>query len=296
MSQKKNNIMISENPVLGFRPADLFGILIMVIPFVISIEWKEEIPVTYLWGLIDSGRTKTIAIAPYAVTTAIAVVFYLALVLRFNFFKANNLAQAIISSIRTFLDCWVLAAILSFAIPREEAKAYTLAAAFQNTKAMLLFFAVALTWLGMKTIAGYSWILFLIAAWSNVVNTSNAMGEMGAVFVLTAAISLMLQVKDVASAKDFLQEFRIGTSTYTAQVKNSINRAAYDATKKVYVVSNVVRQQIGEPVIRVTPAPTQAMPTKESVKVNFEALDINKDGVVDEKDFLMMQKNTKSDN
>lgn len=305
MNNKVHSAVTAEKTVLGFRPADLLGILIMIIPCVISYCWQKEIPIKIL-GFIDIKKTETINIWPNMVTAIFAVAFYAALIIRFDFFKSNNLGQAIISSIRTFLDCWVLASLLSIVIPTKEANSSIFANMFQSTQLLSLLFAVVLTWLGMKSVAGYGWIVFIIAAAANMMKVNNAFERLGAVFIITAAISLFLQVKDLTNIKDFISDFKVGSNKYTSQVRGSINSAVYDAANQTYVVTDYVKKSIGKrsssepyvPHLTLAPDDTRTsskdaldrnMPQNRGVKIDYEALDINKDGVIDEKDLLLMQ-------
>ena len=305
MNNKVHSAMTSEKTVLGFRPADLLGILIMIIPCAISYCWQEEIPIKIL-GFIDTKKTETVNIWPNMVTAIFAVAFYAALIIRYDFFKSNNLGQAIISSIRTFLDCWVLASLLSIVIPTKEANSSIFVNMFQSTQLLSLLFAVILTWLGMKSVAGYGWIVFIIAAAANMMKVNNAFERLGAVFIITAAISLFLQVKDLTNIKDFISDFKVGSNKYTSQVRGSINSAVYDAANQAYVVTDYVKKSISKrsssepyvPHLTLAPDDTRTssndaldrnMPQNHGVKIDYEALDINKDGVIDEKDLLLMQ-------
>lgn len=291
MNTKNHGILTSEKPILGFRPADLLGILFMIIPFVISIIWEGKIrtPLTFI-----THKYKTTDILPCAITMLLAVVFYAALIVRFDFFKADNLAQALISSLRTFLDCWVLASLLSIVLPSTQNKSLTVIQLIKEPQIMLLFFAVILTWLGMRTVAGYSWIFFILTAGRNAFAKNNAMDVVGAVFILTTTISLFLQVKDLSLAKDFFQDFKAETRGFSRQVNNNINYAAFDAKKRVYVVSESVRKSIpGAGVANLSatqPEITRDTETSRGVRIDLKALDINGDGVVDEKDFELLRK------
>ena len=281
---KKDGILTSEKPILGFRSADLLGILIMIIPFVISIKWHGE---TTIWF-----RTKEVSILPHGIPAFLAVVFYTALIVRFNFFKASNLAQALVSAVRTFLNCWVLASFLTIAIPKQDNNG--IIDFLKDPQGTIVFFAIVLTWLGIKIVAGYSWILFIITGWRNVVIVNGEMGTLGAVFILTIAISLFLQIKDLSLAKGFLQDFKVGTEP----VKRSINSAVSDAEKRVFVVNNYVRKNI--PDLNATPPSASPIPaeakiarstgTNQNVKIDLKSLDVNGDGVVDGRDFEVLRK------
>ena len=310
MSNKLHSTLTSDKTILGFKPADLLGVFIMIIPCVISYCWQAEIPIK-LFGIIPTKKTESINIWPNAITAVFAVTFYAALIVRFNIFKSHNLGQAIISSIRTFLDCWVLASLLAFVIPTKDVNSSIFVTIFQNTQLLSLLFAVVLTWVGMKSIAGYGWIIFIVTASADLIKTNNAFGRLGAIFVITTAISLFLQVKDLASMKDFISDFRISSEKYTSQIKGSINGAVYDAANKAYIVTNYVKRAVDQPFssesyiphLTLTPddAHTTVGPVTRNVakgagvRVDYAALDINKDGVFDEKDLLLMQQHHKKD-
>lgn len=309
MNNKKQGVLTSEKPMLGFHPADLMGIVIMIIPFVIS-TYKFEITQKILFF----HWTKTSSISPYAITTLLAVIFYTAMIARFDFFKTNNIAQALISSIRMFLDCWVFAALLSFIFPSQQ-KETQLLKLIQTPQVMLLVFAVTLTWLGMKTVSGYSWALLILMGSVNAIKTNNAMGVWGAVFVLTASISMFLQIRDLNLAKDFVRDFKGYTRGYVQNVRSDINVAAADASQRAENVSNFVKDNVAAyttvklrtseqsrvtagtgPVYYVgknaTPTvstPSRSMPAGNSEDI-LKALDVNGDGVVDEKDIELLRK------
>ena len=62
-----------------------------------------------------------------------------------------------------------------------------------------------------------------IAASNNVIKVNNAFERLGAVFIITSAISMFLQVKDLTDIRDFLSDFRISSNKYTSQIKGNIN-------------------------------------------------------------------------
>lgn len=303
MSTNKQNLLTTEKTILGFRPADLLGIVIMIVPFLISYQFHVIKEITILGFTIKS---ENINIWPNFITGAFAVSFYAALIIRYSIFKSNNLVQSLISAIRSFLDCWVLAALLSLVLPTNDWKSISFTPFSPNTQVLFLLFAIVLTWVGMKTIAGYSWIIFIFTASGHLSKVSDAMEKVGAFFIITVAISLFLQIKDLSDIKDFLQDFKASTNRYSSQIKESINEAAYDATRKAYIVNTYVRKQIGVPstnkapyVQRLTITPdtssvsdhvTKELSSESKVKINLDSLDVNKDGIVDEKDFQLLQK------
>ena len=310
MNNKKQGVLTSEKPILGFHPADLMGIVIMIIPFVIS-TYKFEITQKILF----IHWTKTSSLSPYAITTLLAVIFYAAMIARFDFFKTNNIAQALISSIRMFLDCWVFAALLSFVFPSQQ-KNPGLLKLIQTPQVMLLVFAVTLTWVGMKTVSGFSWALLILTGSVNAIKTNNAMGVWGAVFVLTASISMFLQVRDLKLVNDFVRDFKAYTRGYVQNVRGNMSAAAADAAQRAENVSNFVKDNVAAytpvkfraakqsqvtagtgPVYyvgkntapTVAAAPSRSMPAGDTEDI-LKALDVNGDGVVDEKDIELLRK------
>lgn len=146
-----------------------------------------------------------------------------------------------------------------------------------------------LSWLGMKTIAGYSWVLFIIAAWKHLLEINDVMGMWGAVFVLTIALSLFLQVKDLTVLGDFMQEFRSNTNPWTDRVRKEIRTAASDLQGRVSDIIVNERTSFASSASGGS-RPTRSTVQESGVSIDFEALDVNKDGVIDEKDFVLLQK------
>ena len=197
-----------NNGIRDFSAADLLGIAIMLIPFVISIAFEKHISKTFI--IFKTGK-EAVNIHPNMITSIFAVAFYAALLARYNIFRAGNIFEGIISSVRTFLNCWVLSSLISIALPAKEinTNTNTLKTLLQNKEVTFFVLAVILSWLGMKTIAGYSWIIFVLVACANMDKISNHMGMWGALFIITLTISLFLQISSYSNIKDFLSDFRM---------------------------------------------------------------------------------------
>jgi len=290
MKDKIKAAMISENRILGFRVSDLLGILIMIIPLIITIRFQQEIPGKYfLFFQIQQGKTESIR--PGLISMLIAVIFYLSLMVRYEgVFRKRNLFEVFVSIVRMTVNCWVIAALVTLVIPETGNQGSSLFAfLFSGNQSTILVIALLLSWLGMKTIAGFSWVLFIAAAWSHLTQIDAAMKMGGAIFVLTFALSLFLQIKDYTDIKDFWKEFKQKARPVSDEIKTEINAAADDATEKARMVSGFVVNQLSTSNrVHFTPS-TNEKQSPKAVKINLEALDFNKDGVVDDKDFIFLK-------
>ena len=293
---KTKNSLLTKSHIGGYRVADLIGLALMIIPFFISLQSFDSTKRVFLWFT----KHVTVNIQPTMITATCSVAFYVALILRYNFFKASNLLETLVSIVRTFLNCWVIAALISTIVNTDNpSKIIPLGLLSFNTFTVL-FFAVLLTWLGMKTIAGYSWILFILLALHRWEAIDKAMGMKGAVFIISFAISLLLQIGDPEIIKDFINDFKVGAKKYTSSVKGDIQTASEDVAKKADTVKRFVSANVSAytPIKMPTTDKSEAAKPK-NVSVNYAALDVNKDGVVDEKDFILLSKmkdDTKADN
>ena len=104
-----------DKTIWGFHPTDLLGILIMIIPFCISFKEFSYVKGTFLWWSITGSET----VQPGMVSALCAVVFYVALILRCQLFKIGTFAEGFVSVIRTFLNCWVIASLMTIILPTK---------------------------------------------------------------------------------------------------------------------------------------------------------------------------------
>lgn len=293
MQEKVRNAVTMEKRILGYRISDLLGIAIMLIPFFISIFFNKENPAQgFLFFRKPATNTN---IQPSLIPTLCSVVFYAALVVRYEgIFKANNLFEAMVSSARAFLNCWVIAALIGIVFQKSttiSANSSTWSVFFKNSGSTLLVFAILFSWLGMKSIAGYSWILFIAAAWKNLLVVNSAMGMIGAIFILTLAISLFLQIKNYSMIKDFIQDFRTRATKYQSEIRDDINQAADDVVSTINDIGEIVKTGVAAYTGDQLSFVSGGTAMSKSARIDLNALDVNKDGVVDEKDFIMLYQN-----
>lgn len=285
----------------GFHPTDLLGILIMIVPFYITFKEFSYVKGLFLWVTTTVPKT----IRPGLVSALCAVVFYVALILRCQLFRAETLAEGLVSAIRAFLNCWVIASLMTMIVPTETVSSLTLSGFLKNNQSTFLLIGIVLSWLGMRTISGYCWILFIIAAWKNLLVLDKAMGIWGAVYIITLAISLLLQISNYVKLTDLLQDFKGEISKYSPTVKENMSFAAKDAQSRAkraadYIMANVAGAGAPDPSFHVsktgatritanrTKTEAQGIPSGEA-KDFLRALDVNGDGVVDEKDIEILR-------
>lgn len=302
-------LVTAKKTFWGFKPADLLGIIIMIIPFYISFRPFPVTVESYKKIFLFIGKHVTenqnVKITPNMVSMLCSVAFYCALIARLGLFKTGTLSEGAISAVRTFLNCWVIAALFVMIVPTDKVRGMTWSAFLQNNESLFLLLGVILAWIGMRTISGYCWILFILAAWRHLIELNQAMATWGAVFVITLVVSLLLQISSYANLSDILQEFGGSTAKYAVAVGDNMSAAAADVTQKVDAASTYVRKkvmpasqnqtQVGpKPVYYVGKNAEQNVPSRSMPAGNAEdilkALDANGDGVVDEKDIELLRK------
>ena len=231
-------VLKPKKTVFGFTISDLCGIALMIIPVVISclsfnrdraflfIKWKEPM-----------------SIAPDLISMGITVVFYAALIVRYGIFRKETLAETLISVVRTCLNCWAIAALLKAVITTDPGDTLTILA-FQFNTFTLLLFAIILSWIGMKTLAGYSWIFFIFAGVNHMGAVNKAMGGLGAVFILAFFVSLLLQINDFSHIGEFMSDFRNATGGYVSEAKGNITDAANDISVHAQNAAETVKDKL----------------------------------------------------
>ena len=140
-----------------------------------------------------------------------------------------------------FLDCWALSALIGTVVENGADKNGLITIfAFQFNTYFMLLLAVILSWIGMKTLSGYSWILFIIAGLKHLEEINDAMGMSGAALILAIAISLFLQINDFSNITDFMSDFRNVTGKYSSDIRENVNAAVNDASSRIQeTVENV---------------------------------------------------------
>ena len=211
--------------IFGHRASDVIGMFILLIPIAISILWSAR------GGFLN---LITYEICPQLGSAGIACVFYLALIIRTDLFKKDTVGDTIYSIIRTVLNIWVLASMFEICIP--------------NCKLFdkVALFTIAFAWLGMKTIAGYGWIIFIVSGTNNIINISTNMGWIGAVYVIAIALSLFLQVYSLSSIREIWEDFNNKTVKHRTVIAEDIGMAGENAKKSIKKTAVQIKNIIDE--------------------------------------------------
>ena len=211
--------VLEKSTIWDYSISEIFGIILMVIPCLICIFVSTKSKL-FPW--------KSFNIKPCFESAMCAAAFYVSLIIRYDFFKKDNLGHTIVSSVQTFVNMLALSGLL--------------ASVFNTNNKLAMPFmvsAIVLGWLGMRTIAGYSWILFVAAAVCSVGN-ANKIGEAGAIFIITMVLSLLLQVPKISDIQMFIDDFKVPAKNLSNSVKEEISAAADDAGKRIDSAKNII--------------------------------------------------------
>ncbi|MDZ7817265.1 MAG: hypothetical protein U5K55_01065 [Aliarcobacter sp.] len=106
---------------------------------------------------------------------------------------------------------------------------------------MIFILAIALSWLGIKAIAGICWMLLFIAVAFSAVWNSNIMGFNGFIYLASAFIGLVLhsELNPGNLVAGFKEEFRIPDEIQNA-INTDINEAGNLAKQGANIVSKTI--------------------------------------------------------
>ena len=219
-------ILTTEKTYYGYTTSEIFGVVLMIVPFIIGMTFNH----TEYWFEALIGHfavKKTVDIRPENISITLSILLYIGLALRFNIFKTNNLLNGIISSIRMFLNCSVLAMIIRIVYPISKKGAVIPFATALTTNWQLLVLVLAVI------LVGYSWGICILVSFFHQEGVSRYMGTRGYLFMLLAGISMFLQIKDWNNIRNFIGEFIGSTQSFRNDIRTNIGSAAYDASDKV---------------------------------------------------------------
>ncbi len=218
---------IKENSFL------VFGVVFMALSVGLAccdfqtIKNEKE---NFLWWSWTVKKTYDSSVmSPVLSSTLFAVIIYMGLVLRrivsFNASKGVNLFLKLglmglnVLFIASFLGVFLNGSVKIWGFPEINGQ-------------VLLIISILLTWLGMKTIAGYVWIVLFILAIGSMKECSNAMGAWGCVYILSAFFSIFFQLlSSEMSMSGFFNAFVNDFKRGVVPVKKDV-LASVEATKK----------------------------------------------------------------
>lgn len=98
----------------------------------------------------------------------------------------------------------------------------------------LLLSAVILSWLGMKAIAGGSWLLLFPAIAISIIHNNTAMGFYGFIYVASGFIGILLhsELNPANLVKGLKEEFSVHEGVQ-AQIKNEVNQTVETIKSKI---------------------------------------------------------------
>jgi hypothetical protein len=156
------------------------------------------------------------SISPSLISTLAAILLYLSVVVR-NKIKLFSDAYETTVVCLNVLFC---ASFLELFFPKEIWSIPFINISSQS----FLMIAVILSWIGMRAVSGFVWIFLFILAVTRIAGLNIAMGTYGVIYILSAFISIGLQLKDSVHLLTSLKNDFIGTAYHIGgNMRSSIN-------------------------------------------------------------------------
>lgn len=177
------------------------SILLMLIPIIISFGDKEKIK---LFPDFTSSLFGIALIAPLMIRNAPHEIF-------------NKISTYVIIA----LDVMFLATFLQILIPNDKIPILLIGNLLKNkgiTTRTFLIYALVLSWIGIRELAGFIWAGIFIVGAMRLTQVDNAMGFYGAIYIVLAFISVIIQWK----AMDFNISFGEFKQNYIAPATKQI--------------------------------------------------------------------------
>lgn len=195
-----------------------FPVLIsFFVTFTVGIEKEAGI----LWWKKQWTEQVSFSISPSFISTLAAILLYLSVVVRYrlkNF--SNGLFSSVYELLIICLNILFCASFLEIFFPKE-----IWSIPFINISSQtFLLIAIILSWIGMRAIAGFVWIFLFILAVIRLAGLNVAMGNLGVAYILSAFVSMGLQLNDLHILSSFKNDF-IGGAAHQigGDVGSSIN-------------------------------------------------------------------------
>jgi hypothetical protein len=192
------------------------SVVFMAVPVFISfLTFTVEIEKKILW-IFPLTETVSFSISPSLISTLAAIMLYLSVVVRYRLKLFSDVYETIIICLN-ILFC---ASFLEIFFPKEIWNIPFINISSQS----FLLMAVILSWIGMRAIAGFVWIFLFVLAATRIAGLNAAMGRLGTAYILSAFISIGLQLKDsVRMISSFKNDFRGVTRHVGGDIASSIN-------------------------------------------------------------------------
>jgi hypothetical protein len=162
-------------------------LVFMIIPIILSLlEYRGVVNKSYFFNFVNTTKQISANIRPDFIPMLGAVLLMGSIYVR----KLTPDNFTIPSKLVFFMvNTWFFA---SFIKAFFSSKPWNIPLIDISSNSFLVM-TIMFSWIGMRSIAGFSWILVILGALSSITDVNNAMGVWGAVYILCAFISLILQ-------------------------------------------------------------------------------------------------------
>lgn len=141
------------------------------------------------------GEHSVLTLTPNLLSTLAAIALYAGVVIR-------NKLEIFTETLKVILCVVNVLFLASLTTVFVSSKPWSIPF-FSISNYAILIVAIALSWLGMKAISGYAWIILLITSIGQMTKVNEAMGFNGTIYILCAFISLGMQLASGFLVVDF---------------------------------------------------------------------------------------------
>lgn len=269
---EKNKIFSTQNICL------IFAILFMLVPIYIgcTFELKTEtiqgvVPKATNWfneffkgkeDTVEKTITYSYPLRPDAMSTIFSILIYMGIVLRGDWESFKRPSYLILMVLNIIFISSFLGALIS----SEKIKIFFIPTSL--TPQTLVVFCVVASWLCMRAIAGFSWIILFFASFGNLAETNLQLGWLGSVYILCAFLSMGMQFANgylAINMSDLKRDFFASANT----IKGDVN-ASIETTKNIAstVIGAPIKAEVVEnvPVTSINQDTTKEIPQVENVE------------------------------
>ena len=203
----------------------------MFIPVLLSLFTYHYHYIGHIFFVIPKHKVEDVIIHPDVITTMYAVFMYSSLLVRGIVdidLKTEKTPILVMRIVLLSLNVLFIASFLSIFVNAKT---------FLGVSSQALFiFAIALSWLGVKSIAGYVWVLLFLLSLGNISKINEAMGLFGAIYVLSAFISIAFQFIPNNKFSELAQAFKSDFKVAKTEIQEDLSEAK-KTTEKIIKAS-----------------------------------------------------------
>jgi len=248
MISRMSTLNFSQEGNLSKRPRydkslGLTVVSILCLLVAIGISFMEFEVERRVFGFIPWG-TEVVSISPSLISTMAAIVLYLSIVVRFKIRMLSNSYETTLTIIMTVLNILLCASFLSIFVGDVNWTIFTI------DSRIFLMIAIIFSWVGMRSVAGFVWIILFCFSLFRMIQVDEAMGNWGVVYIIAAFLGITLQAGDFTSEIHGLKEDFMGVGAKIGADVNASKNVAFNAAlnlaapgvaNKVKVVRKITR-------------------------------------------------------